>query len=85
MEEEIRMHHLFFLWMLYYYVEKNEDPGYMKEKNEGTYSTVVWWVLGSCLYFRNVYVFYKQWPDTKLKKEWQGLKATILPHLKYTI
>lgn len=41
MEEEIRMDHLFFLWMLYYYVKKNEDPGYMKEKNEGTYSTVV--------------------------------------------
>lgn len=58
MEEEIGVDHLFFPWMFYYYVEKNQDPAYMKGKNESTYSTVVWWVLGSHLYFRNAFVFY---------------------------
>lgn len=33
MEAEISVDHLFFLWLLYYCVENNQDPGYMNEKN----------------------------------------------------
>lgn len=37
MEEESSVGHLFVLWLLYYCVENNQDPGYMKEKKyEGT-------------------------------------------------
>lgn len=35
-EEESSVDHLFVLWLLYYCVENNQDPEYMKEKSEGT-------------------------------------------------
>lgn len=52
-------------------------------KNEGIYSAVVWCVLDYSFYFRAAYVFYKLSPDKQQKEnQRQGLKLTILSHLK---